>query len=304
MKYIDRCRVAPGSRVKLKDIDPGFKDKHESHKDATEELEQDRTKLLELQEMLYAEGRRSLLIVLQGMDTGGKDGTINHILGAMNPQGCRVQGFKQPSAEEAAHVFLWRIHPAARTSAKVRPWARAWLMNVCRPWWIVSDCSRSAPSGLQAVRNRFRKVCREKETGSRPGRSDTRNGSSGSAALRNRSSFHAARSASVPASHHSSTVRGRPPFDAPRRMRMCGRVRSTRTSPKRRWGDLAGPQPAADGQAEQDQVQAGVLRARRLALQFGQHDGQFAAGENLGWIGGPARYVGTWKTLLRMAENP
>ena len=130
MKYVDRFRVAPGSKVKLKDIDPGFKDKHESHKDAAEELEQDRTKLRELQELLYAEGRRSLLIVLQGMDTGGKDGTINHILGAMNPQGCRVEGFKQPSAEEAAHDFLWRIHSAAPAGGQVAIFNRSHYEDV------------------------------------------------------------------------------------------------------------------------------------------------------------------------------
>ena len=64
----------------------------------------------ELQELLYADGRRSLLLCLQALDAGGKDGTINHLLGSMNPQGCKVVGFKQPSAEELAHDFLWRIH--------------------------------------------------------------------------------------------------------------------------------------------------------------------------------------------------
>ena len=112
MKYLNRFRVPPDSKVKLKDIDPGFKDHHESHKEAAEEIEQYQKKLRSLQELLYADGRRSLLICLQGMDTAGKDGTINHILGAMNPQGCRVVGFKQPSVEELAHDFLWRIHQA------------------------------------------------------------------------------------------------------------------------------------------------------------------------------------------------
>ena len=119
MKYVNRFKVAPGSKVKLKDIDPGFKDHHESHKEAAEEIEQDQKKLRELQELLYADGRCSLLICLQGMDTGGKDGTINHFLGAMNPQGCRVVGFKQPSAEELAHDFLWRIHRAAPARGEV-----------------------------------------------------------------------------------------------------------------------------------------------------------------------------------------
>jgi PPK2 family polyphosphate:nucleotide phosphotransferase len=110
MKYTKRFRVEPGSKVKLEDIDPGFKDHHESHKEAAEEIAQDQTKLRQLQELIYADGRCSLLLCLQGMDAGGKDGTINHILGAMNPQGCRVAAFKEPSAEELAHDFLWRIH--------------------------------------------------------------------------------------------------------------------------------------------------------------------------------------------------
>ena len=116
MNYSQRFQVSPGTTVKLKDIDPGFKDRHESHKEAAEELEQDRAKLLQLQELLYADGKRSLLICLQGMDTAGKDGTINHILGAMDPQGCRVAAFKQPSAEEASHDFFGEFIPRCRAT--------------------------------------------------------------------------------------------------------------------------------------------------------------------------------------------
>lgn len=61
------------------------------------------------QERLYAEGRRSFLVVLQGMDTSGKGGVIKKVIGAVNPQGCRIVGFKKPTAEEASHHFLWRI---------------------------------------------------------------------------------------------------------------------------------------------------------------------------------------------------
>jgi polyphosphate kinase 2 (PPK2 family) len=110
MKYVNRFRVAPGSKVKLKDIDPGFKDHHANHKEAAAEIEQYQTKLRDLQELVYADGHCSLLICLQGMDTGGKDGTINHVLGAMNPQGCRVASFKQPTPMELSHDFLWRVH--------------------------------------------------------------------------------------------------------------------------------------------------------------------------------------------------
>jgi PPK2 family polyphosphate:nucleotide phosphotransferase len=119
VKYVKRFQVDPDSKIKLKDIDPGFKDHHESHKEAAEEIEQHQKKLRELQELFYAEGQRSLLICLQGMDTGGKDGTINHILGAMNPQGCRVVGFRQPSVEELSHDFLWRIHRAVPSRGEV-----------------------------------------------------------------------------------------------------------------------------------------------------------------------------------------
>jgi PPK2 family polyphosphate:nucleotide phosphotransferase len=110
VSYLEQFKIRPGSAVRFKDIDPAFKDQHQSHDDAVVEIQRDRQRLRELQEILYAERKRSLLICLQAMDTGGKDGTISHVLGAMNPQGCRVASFKQPSAEDLAHDFLWRVH--------------------------------------------------------------------------------------------------------------------------------------------------------------------------------------------------
>jgi PPK2 family polyphosphate:nucleotide phosphotransferase len=119
MNYLQRFKVRPGSRVKLQDIDPAFKDGYESHEAAEEEIAHFRKRLRELQELLYAQQRQSLLICLQAVDTGGKDGTINHVLGAMNPQGCRVAAFRQPSTEELAHDFLWRAHRAAPARGEV-----------------------------------------------------------------------------------------------------------------------------------------------------------------------------------------
>ncbi|HTR37021.1 MAG TPA: polyphosphate kinase 2 family protein [Bryobacteraceae bacterium] len=119
MNYLQRFRVLPDSKVKLKDIDPDFKDHHANHEQALEEIAHCQLKLRQLQELLYVERRRSLLICLQAMDTGGKDGTINHVLSGMNPQGCRVAAFRQPSAEELAHDFLWRVHMAAPASGEV-----------------------------------------------------------------------------------------------------------------------------------------------------------------------------------------
>lgn len=119
MNYRERFKVAPGTRVKLTEIDPAFKHGYEHRKDAADELEHYRTRLRELQTLLYAERRRSLLICLQAMDTGGKDGTISHVLSAMNPQGCRVAVFQTPSPEELAHDFLWRIHRVAPARGEV-----------------------------------------------------------------------------------------------------------------------------------------------------------------------------------------
>ncbi|MEA3276420.1 MAG: polyphosphate kinase 2 family protein [Pseudomonadota bacterium] len=113
MNYRKRFRVQPGSKVDLGKVDAGFKDRHESHEQALPEIDAYDQKLHDLQYLMYAEGKRSLLICLQGRDAAGKDGTINHVLTAMNPQGCTVTGFKVPSKEEAAHDFLWRYHKAA-----------------------------------------------------------------------------------------------------------------------------------------------------------------------------------------------
>ncbi len=116
MNYAELFQVKPGSNVKLDKIDPFFAAKYENKDAADAKLEKYTQKLRDLQYLLYAEGQRSLLICLQGLDTSGKDGSINHVLGAMNPQGTRVHGFKAPSREEAAHDFLWRIEQ--RTPAK------------------------------------------------------------------------------------------------------------------------------------------------------------------------------------------
>ncbi len=119
MSYIDRFKVRPGSRLRLSEVDPAFKSHYESEEDAADETKEFRKRLFALQELLYVERKRSLLICLQAMDTGGKDGVINHVLGAMNPQGCRVAHFRQPSPEEAAHDFLWRAHRAAPARGEV-----------------------------------------------------------------------------------------------------------------------------------------------------------------------------------------
>lgn len=103
-------KVSEDSKVNLKDYDPGYTADLKHGKDADAELDKLSSELSELQEIFAAAQHHSLLMILQGMDTSGKDGTIRHVLSRVNPQGCYVHSFKEPTPEELAHDFLWRIH--------------------------------------------------------------------------------------------------------------------------------------------------------------------------------------------------
>jgi len=103
-------KVNEGSKVKLKDYDPGYTDEQNDRASSEAVLQTLSNELSELQELLAAAQHQSLLVVLQGMDTSGKDGTIRHVLSHVNPQACKVYSFKAPTQEELAHDFLWRIH--------------------------------------------------------------------------------------------------------------------------------------------------------------------------------------------------
>jgi PPK2 family polyphosphate:nucleotide phosphotransferase len=109
MDLIKRSVVKPGSKAHLKDRDPGDTFGVRRNDGA---LDKRLERLRELQQLLYADKRYALLIVLQALDAGGKDGTIRHVMSGVNPQGCTVTSFKIPTPEERAHDFLWRIHNA------------------------------------------------------------------------------------------------------------------------------------------------------------------------------------------------
>jgi PPK2 family polyphosphate:nucleotide phosphotransferase len=109
MNYLKRFVVEPGDKVKLHKIDPGYIEPDLTEKDALAETKKLCKKLRKLQTSLYCEKQRSMLIVLQALDTAGKDGVINHVLGALNPLSCRVASFKKPGPESAAHNYLWRV---------------------------------------------------------------------------------------------------------------------------------------------------------------------------------------------------
>ena len=109
----DPYLIPPQTKVRLRDFDPAdtrdFADDEATAKRTRNDLE----KLRELQELLYASRQHAVLVVLQGIDTAGKDGTIRHVMSGFNPAGCMVTSFKVPSEEERRHDFLWRIHHAA-----------------------------------------------------------------------------------------------------------------------------------------------------------------------------------------------
>lgn len=99
----------PGKKHSVSDFDSSSTDEI-TKQEAKEQLIKDVEKLAELQSMLYAQDRYSILVIFQAMDAAGKDGTIKHVMSGINPQGCQVYSFKQPSAEELDHDYLWRIN--------------------------------------------------------------------------------------------------------------------------------------------------------------------------------------------------
>jgi PPK2 family polyphosphate:nucleotide phosphotransferase len=127
----DPFRIVPGAAVDLSQRDPrdtgdfdGGKDEgKEAHEALSDRLE-------ELQNRLYADGRHKLLVVLQAMDTGGKDGTIRHVFRQTNPQGVDVASFKRPTEEEQAHDYLWRVHQRTPASGQIMIFNRSHYEDV------------------------------------------------------------------------------------------------------------------------------------------------------------------------------
>ncbi len=108
----DKFLVQPGSKVNLKDHPTDYTGDYTDKKEAVKDLEKNILRIAELQNILYAENVHSLLIIFQAMDAAGKDSAIKHVMSGINPAGCHVTSFKQPSAEELEHDFLWRCQKA------------------------------------------------------------------------------------------------------------------------------------------------------------------------------------------------
>jgi PPK2 family polyphosphate:nucleotide phosphotransferase len=130
MNFREKFVVPPGAKVKLADIDAAYKAKYKSHQDAAPEIAGHIEALERLQYRLYAEGKRSLLIVLQGLDASGKDGVIRHVFSCINPQGVKVARFTQPTEQEMAHDFLWRVHRHAPAAGEIMIFNRSHYEDV------------------------------------------------------------------------------------------------------------------------------------------------------------------------------
>ena len=119
MDIYKKLIIKPGKKIILKEYDPAFTSNIQNKDQIEKKLEENISRLIELHYLLYAEHKKSVLIVLQGMDTAGKDGTIRHVFSGVNPQGCQVYSFKEPSVEELNHDFLWRIHNKVPASGNI-----------------------------------------------------------------------------------------------------------------------------------------------------------------------------------------
>ena len=130
-KHVNPFKITKGKGFQLKDFDPGDTSGLSLDKGEAAELLQRGTEwLAEEQDMLYAENRWSLLLVFQAMDAAGKDGTIKHVMSGVNPQGCQVFSFKQPSAEELSHDFLWRYAKSVPERGRIGIFNRSYYEEV------------------------------------------------------------------------------------------------------------------------------------------------------------------------------
>src|SRR5271166_5314398 len=123
-------RVKPGRKLRLKDIDPDYRGHHETEQEAAVETEHYRQKMAKMQSLLYADKKHSLLVVLQALDAAGKDGTVNHVISVLNPQGAAAVGFKKPTPDELAYDFLWRVHPHVPREGQVAIFNRSHYEDV------------------------------------------------------------------------------------------------------------------------------------------------------------------------------
>ena len=154
--------ICPGDKIKLSKIDPDDTGRY-NKEEALQRFSELREKIDQLQEILYAERRRSLLLIFQAMDTGGKDGAIKDLCAGLNPAGLEIRSFKAPSAEELDHDFLWRAHKATPGKGMIGLWNRSHYEDV-----LIVRVHKLVPKKVWKARydeiNRFEEILSENGT--------------------------------------------------------------------------------------------------------------------------------------------
>lgn len=160
MEFWDRLVVPAGGRVRLAEWDPEETLGHKKDARTEEAIARSIARLDELQYLMYADHRHALLVVLQGMDAAGKDGTIRHVMAGLNPQGCRVTAFKAPTPEQAEHDFVWRVHQAVPALGDIAIFNRSHYEDV-----LVARVRKLVPKDVWSRRyeqiNRFEQLLAE-----------------------------------------------------------------------------------------------------------------------------------------------
>lgn len=161
---LDRYRITDGAKFRLKDHDPADDGGLSLDKrSAQQRLEQDIVRLSQLQEKLYAQNRWAVLAVFQAMDAAGKDSAIKHVMSGVNPQGCEVYSFKQPSAEELDHDFLWRVARRAPERGRIGIFNRSHYEEVLvvrvHPEFLEGEQLPESERGADFWKLRFESIC-------------------------------------------------------------------------------------------------------------------------------------------------
>jgi PPK2 family polyphosphate:nucleotide phosphotransferase len=155
--------VKPEHDIKLSDIDPGSTPDVRDKDEAVLRLQKNLDRLSVLQQLLYAEDKRSVLVILQGIDAAGKDGTIRNVMTGLNPQGCHVSSFKAPNSEELSHDFLWRVHKKAPAKGEIGIFNRSHYEDV-----LIVRVHNLVPKQVWSARyeqiNNFEKMLSENNT--------------------------------------------------------------------------------------------------------------------------------------------
>src|SRR5947207_8402711 len=154
--------VPPGKKIRLKDYDPAFTGHYQDEEEASQKLKKDIERLAKYQDVLYAQSTYALLVVLQAMDTAGKDGTIRHVMSGVNPQGTQVHSFKAPSDEELDPDLLWRRAKALPERGNIGIFNRSYYEEVLvvrvQPELLERQKLPAEVMGKNIWKNRFKQI--------------------------------------------------------------------------------------------------------------------------------------------------